>query len=364
MVPMSEELRGALEAARTEGLERIGSAGNLADLEEARVRTLGRKAPLAKARSGLGRLDDAARREVGRLANDVQAALETALEERRVAFEAQELTQRWELERIDVTLPGTSVPAAPPHPLSRTITEIVDIFIGLGYRVADGPEAELSTYNFDALNTPPEHPARSPLDTFYIEGTNEAVCLRTQTSPVQIRSLQLQPPPVYVLVPGRVYRRDTLDATHLNVFTQIEGLAVDEGITMSDLKGTLQTFAREIFGQDLDTRLRPHYFPFTEPSAELDVECFVCRGAGCRLCKGEGWIEVLGCGMVHPHLYQWVVESTEDDNLREAYRSGRYTGFAFGMGVERIAALAHGVNDIRYFWENDLRFLNQFRMVP
>lgn len=361
---MSEDVRGALEQAQIEGLERIASTHDLAELEEARVRTLGRKASLAAARSGLGRLSETERKEVGRLANSVQATLEAALEERRIAFEAAELEQRWETERVDVTLPGTAPPVAPPHPLSRTIAEIVDIFVGLGYRAADGPEAELSSYNFDALNTPAEHPARSPLDTFYIEGTDEAVCLRTQTSPVQIRALELQPPPLYVLVPGRVYRRDTVDATHLNVFTQIEGLAVDEAITMGDLKGTLQTFAHEIFGKDLDTRLRPHYFPFTEPSAEMDVECFVCRGAGCRLCKGEGWIEVLGCGMVHPFLFEWVLAHTTDEAVRHSYESGRYTGFAFGIGVERIAALAHGVNDIRYFWENDLRFLKQFRTVP
>lgn len=360
---MTEELRGALEQARSEGIEKINAAGNLAELEEARVRTLGRKAPLARARGALGALSDAERKEMGRLANEVQRALETALEQRRVEFERAEMDRRWERERIDVTLPGTTWPVGPPHPLTRTIAEIVDIFVGLGYRVADGPEAELSTYNFDALNTPPEHPARSPLDTFYVADTDDRVCLRTQTSPVQIRTLELEAPPVYVIVPGRVYRRDTVDATHLNVFTQIEGLAVDEGITMGDLKGTLQAFAHEVFGRDLDTRLRPHYFPFTEPSAELDVECFVCRGAGCRLCKFEGWIEVLGCGMVHPFLYQWVTEHTDDEAIREAYASARYTGFAFGMGVERIAALAHGVDDIRYFWENDLRFLNQFGAV-
>jgi phenylalanyl-tRNA synthetase alpha chain len=229
--------------------------------------------------------------------------------------------------------------------------------------VAEGPEAELSTYNFDALNTPPEHPARSPLDTFYIEGTDERVCLRTQTSPIQMRTLEAQAPPVYVVAPGRCYRRDTVDATHLNVFTQIEGLAVDEGITMADLKGTLQLFAREVFGKGLDTRFRPHYFPFTEPSAEMDVQCFNCRGAGCRICKQEGWIEILGCGMVHPSLFQWSRDHAKSDAIRAAYASERFTGFAFGMGPERIAALAHGVNDIRYFWENDLRFLEQFRAI-
>jgi phenylalanyl-tRNA synthetase alpha chain len=222
--------------------------------------------------------------------------------------------------------------------------------MGLGYRVAEGPEVELSRYNFDALNTPPEHPARSESDTYFIEGSDEGVCLRTQTSPMQMRLMELQQPPLYVVVPGRTYRRDELDATHLNAFTQLEGLAVDEGITMADLKGTLLAFAREVFGKNLDVRLRPHFFPFTEPSAELDVQCFVCMGSGCRLCKQSGWIEVLGCGMVDPFLFEWV-----------EYDAERYTGFAFGMGIERIAALAHGVNDIRYFWENDVRFLDQFR---
>jgi phenylalanyl-tRNA synthetase alpha chain len=360
---MSEEVRAALEEARKEGLERIAAATDLASLEEAKVRVLGRKAPLSRARGALGKLTEDERRSVGKVANDVQAAIEAAVDGRRSVFQSAELEQRWERERVDVTLPGDGPAVAPVHPLTQTVWEIVDIFIGLGYRMAEGPEAELSTYNFDALNTPPEHPARSPLDTFYIEGTDERVCLRTQTSPIQMRTLEAQAPPVYVVAPGRCYRRDTVDATHLNVFTQIEGLAVDEGITMADLKGTLQLFAREVFGKGLDTRFRPHYFPFTEPSAEMDVQCFNCRGAGCRICKQEGWIEILGCGMVHPNLFQWSRDHAKSDAIRAAYASERYTGFAFGMGPERIAALAHGVNDIRYFWENDLRFLEQFRAI-
>jgi phenylalanyl-tRNA synthetase alpha chain len=280
--------------------------------------------------------------------------LEAALATKREAFEAAELAQRWERERLDVTLPGRTPSLGAIHPLTKTIWEIVDIFIGLGYVVAEGPEVELSIYNFDALNTPPEHPSRSPQDTFYIEGSNETVCLRSQTSPMQMRIMETQEPPIYVVVPGRCYRRDEVDATHLSSFTQIEGLAVDQGITMADLKGTLSAFARAVFGKDLDVRLRPHFFPFTEPSAELDVQCFVCRGSGrsCRLCKGEGWIEVLGCGMVDPALFQWV-----------DYEPERWSGFAFGMGVERIAALAHGVGDIRQFYENDVRFLAQFKGI-
>jgi phenylalanyl-tRNA synthetase alpha chain len=359
-MPMTDEIRAQFEQARSEGLERIGEATDLASLEEARIRVLGRKSPLSQARSNLGRLSEDDRKTIGQLANDVQQVLAEALDERRKAFGEVELQQRWEEERIDVTLPGTEFPVAPSHPLTRTINEILDIFVGLGYEVAEGPEVEYSRYNFDALNTPPEHPARSPIDTFFIEGSDEKVCLRTQTSPMQIRYMESSPPPVYVVVPGRVYRRETLDATHLDVFTQIEGLAIDVGISMADLKGTLQAFANQVFGKNLDIRFRPHYFPFTEPSAELDVQCFKCRGAGCSFCKQEGWIEVLGCGMVDPFLYEWIGANGNTDSIRDEYSSGRYTGFAFGMGVERIASLAYGVNDIRYFWENDLRFLDQF----
>ena len=319
-------------------------------MEAARVRSLGRKSTLAGARGGLGELDSETRRALGRLANEVREQLEEALEARRDAFTAVEVQRRWERERIDVTLPADAPAIGGLHPLTKTMWEIVEIFLGLGYRVADGPEVELATYNFDALNTPYEHPSKSPSDTYYIEGRGEDVCLRTQTSPVQIRAMEAQAPPIYIVCPGRTYRRDEIDPTHMNTFAQIEGLAVAEGITMGDLKGTLQTFARELFGRDLDVRLRPSFFPFTEPSAEMDVECFSCRGEGCRVCKQEGWIELLGCGMVHPFLLEWV-----------GYDSERYTGFAFGLGIERSAALAHGVPDLRYFYENDLRFLEPFR---
>jgi phenylalanyl-tRNA synthetase alpha chain len=346
------DLKRRLETARAEGLERIASVHDLASLEEAQVRTLGRKAPLAQARSQLREVSDDDRKELGRLANEVHSAFEQALTEKRTRFEAAEREVRWEQEGIDVTLPGARPNVGSLHPLTRTIWEIVDVFLGLGYRLAEGPEVELSTYNFDALNTPPEHPSRSPTDTYYVAGTNQEVCLRPQTSPAQIRAMEAQEPPIYVIAPGRCYRRDEIDATHLNQFVQLECLAIDEGITMGDLKGTLETFARAIFGRDLDIRLRPSFFPFTEPSAEMDTQCFVCRGNDprCRLCKGEGWIETLGAGMVDPTLLEWVGYDTE-----------RYTGFAFGMGVERVAALAHGVSDIRYFYENDLRFLGHFR---
>ncbi len=348
----TDEVRSTLEEVRSEGLKTIAAAADLAGLEEARVRVLGRKGPLSGARKSLGELDETERREIGALANEVQAALQSALDERTETFARQARAQRWERERIDVTLPGYPIEVGGVHPLTRTIWDIVDVFTGLGYRVADGPEVELSTYSFDAMGTPPEHPSRAQTDTFYIEGSKEALSLRPHTSPVQIRVMESQTPPVYVVVPGRCYRRDAEDATHLAGFAQIEGLAVDEGITMADLKGTLETFARAMFGDELDVRMRPHFFPFTEPSVEVDVQCFVCRGKGCRVCKNEGWIEILGAGMIDPFLFEWV-----------GYDAERYSGFAFGMGVERVTALAHGVQDIRAFYDNDIRFLQSWKGV-
>ena len=344
------DLKQALDEARREGLKRVAEATDMAGLEEARVRVLGRKAPLSVARGRLRDLPEADRKELGRLVNEVTADINRAIASMEETFRAAETARRWEREAMDVTLPGEAPPIATLHPLTKTIDKIVDTFIGLGYRVAEGPEIELSSYIFDALNMSAAHPTRSPQQTFFIEGRGEEVVLRSETSPVQIRTMESQDPPVYIVCPGRTYRRDTHDATHLSGFMQIEGLAVDEGITMSDLKGSLEHFARVIFGERLAVRLRPHFFPFTEPSAELDVQCFKCRGAGCRLCKQAGWIEVLGCGMVDPHLLEWV-----------GYDAERYTGFAFGMGVERICALAHGVSDIRMLWENDLRLLRQFK---
>jgi phenylalanyl-tRNA synthetase alpha chain len=344
------EVRKNLESARRDGLATVAAATDMATLEDARIKVLGRKAPLSRARSGLREVPDEQRKELGQLANDVTAEINEAIGAKEAAFKAAETADRWGRESVDVTLPGDAPPVASVHPLTRTIWDIVDVFIGLGYRVAEGPEIELSTYIFDALNMSAAHPTRSPRDTFFVKGRGESVVLRSETSPVQIRTMENQAPPVYVVCPGRTYRRDTQDATHLSGFTQIEGLAVDEGVTMGDLKGSLEHFARAIFGRNLEVRLRPHFFPFTEPSAELDVECFKCRGSGCRLCKQAGWIEVLGCGMVHPHLLEWV-----------GYDPARYSGFAFGMGVERICALAHGVSDIRMLWDNDVRVLDQFK---
>jgi phenylalanyl-tRNA synthetase alpha chain len=348
----SNALEERFQAARKEGHRRILEASDLAELEEARVRVLGRKAPLSEARQGLRDLPPEEKRRMGKVAVETRAELEQVLEERLEKLRAAELALRWEREALDVSLPGTPLPQGSLHLLTQTLWEIIDIFTGLGYRMVEGPEVEYARYNFDALNTPAEHPSRSPQDTFFIAGTDEQVCLRTQTSPMQIRVMERQEPPVYVVVPGRTYRRDAVDATHLAQFFQMEGLAVDEGLTMADLKGTLQVFAREIFGQNLDVRLRPHFFPFTEPSAEMDVQCFSCGGSGCRVCKGEGWIEILGCGMVDPAVLSGA-----------GYDPERYTGFAFGMGIERIAALAHGVTDIRQFYENDLRFASQFGVL-
>lgn len=345
-----DDLIKRLEAERSEALTKIAGASDLVTLEEARIRVLGRKSPLSVARQGLKDVPPDQRKEFGKRANEIHAELEHALETRRATFAAAEAAARWERERIDVTLPGVPIPTGSLHLLTQVLWQIIDIFTGLGYKVAEGPDVEYSRLNFDALNTPYEHPSRSPVDTFYIEGHGEEVCLRSQTSPMQIRTMEASQPPVYVVCPGRVYRRDTVDATHTNQFFQMEGLAVDDGLTMADLKGTLEIFARELFGKELDVRLRPHFFPFTEPSAEMDVQCFVCKGAGCRTCKGEGWIEILGCGMVHPLVLEGV-----------GYDPQKVSGFAFGMGIERIAALSNGLADIRLLYDNDLRFSSQFK---
>lgn len=352
MTDATAELRSRFEDVRAQGLRRINSAGDLAELEEARVRILGRKSDLSQIRSGLKDVPGSERAALGKLANEVQTELESALQAQQERFEAAERALRWERDRIDVTLPGDPMPQGYMHVLTRSLWEIIDVFLGLGYSVAEGPDVEYSRLNFDALNTPYEHPSRSPSDTFYVAGKGEDVCLRTQTSPMQVRAMEATQPPLYIVSPGRVYRRDALDATHINQFFQMEGLAVDEGLTMADLKGTLEVFARRIFGEDLEVRLRPHFFPFTEPSAEMDVQCFKCKGKGCRLCKQEGWIEILGCGMVDPNVFAGV-----------NYDNERYTGFAFGLGIERIAALSHGIDDIRLLYGNDLRFARSFRGI-
>ena len=334
----------------------IGGAETLADLERARVAFLGKKGKVTVALKRLGELRAEERPKVGALLNDVRRKIEALLAEAKGELERKEVAAKLEAERIDITLPGRRPEIGGKHILTLVTEEIVEIFIGLGYKVAEGPEVELDYYNFEALNTPADHPARSTTDTFYIKKAGDRperndVLLRTHTSPVQIRVMEKTDPPVYVVAPGRVYRRDAIDPTHSPMFHQVEGLAIDKKITFGDLKGTLEAFAKSMFGEDRRVRFRPHFFPFTEPSAEVDVSCFVCDGRGCRVC-GNGWLEILGAGMVDPNV------------LREVgYDPEEVTGFAFGMGVERIAMLKYGVNDMRLFFENDVRFLRQFDQV-
>ena len=348
MVDRIAELRRQGEAA-------VAAAADTAALEDVRVRFLGRKAELPNLLRGVATLPPEERGAVGRAANEARRALDVAIEERRAALEAGELEERLADDVIDVTLPGgPAVPAGRLHLITATRREIEDVFMGLGFRVVEGPETELVYYNFDALNHSATHPARQESDTFYV---SDDVVLRTHTSPMQVRSMELAPPPLYIVIPGRTYRRDS-DATHTPQFHQVEGLAVDEDITLADLQGTLLAFARAIFGEDRRVRLRPHFFPFTEPSIECDVSCFNCTegflhdGSRCPLCKGTAWIEILGAGMVDPNVFGYVRE--------HGYDPERVQGFAFGMGIERIAFLKHGVPDLRMLYENDLRFLEQF----
>ncbi len=348
MIERIRELREQGEAA-------IAGAAGTAALEEARIAHLGRKAELPNLLRGVAQLPPEERGAVGRAANEARRALEAALESRRAELERAELDERLARDVVDVTLPGSpAVPVGRLHLITAMRREIEDVFLGLGFRVAEGPEIDTVYYNFDALNHEPMHPARLRSDTFY---TADDVVLRPHTSPMQVRAMELQPPPLYLIVPGRTYRRDS-DATHTPQFHQIEGLAVDEDVTLADLRGTLLAFARAVFGDDREVRLRPHFFPFTEPSVECDVSCFNCRGgflrdgSRCHLCKGTGWIEILGSGMVDPNVFGYVRE--------HGYDPERVQGFAFGMGIERIAFLKHGVSDLRLFFDNDVRFLEQF----
>ena len=347
-----------LEQQRDSGLAQIAEAADLAALDAVRVAYLGKKGSLTGVLRGLGSLPPEERPLAGKVSNDVRLALEAALESRHAELSAAAMQARIGAEAIDVTLPGRARPVGSRHLIEQIRAEVVEVFLGLGYKIAEGPEVELDYYNFTALNTPPDHPARSLQDTFYvrdlsgeradIEGESD-VLLRTHTSPVQVRTMEAQEPPIYILAPGKVYRRDIADPSHLPQFTQIEGLVVDEGITFADLKGTLDHVCKAIFGPDRKTRFRPHFFPFTEPSAEVDVSCGICGGEGCRFCKGTGWLEILGCGMVDPNVFGYVGIDPE-----------RYTGFAFGMGVERIAALKYNIPDLRMLLEGDMRFLRQF----
>ena len=340
---MQAQLNKILEEAK----EQLQQAASVSDVDDIRVKLLGKKGKLTEILRGMGKLSPEERKTTGQMANSVRSEIEGLLERRFADMKAAAKEAKFKLEKIDVTEPGKEVTLGVKHPLTITIEEISKVFMSMGFSIAEGPEVETVFNNFDALNAGPDHPSRDMSDTFYI---TEDILLRTQTSPVQVRTLMKTKPPIKVISPGRCFRCDTPDATHSPMFHQIEGLVVDEGITMADLKGTLDSFAKQLFGPQTKTKFRPHHFPFTEPSAEMDVSCFKCGGKGCRVCKGSGWIEVLGCGMVHPHVLKVGGLDTE-----------KYTGFAFGMGVERAAMLKYGVDDIRLFYENDMRFINQFK---
>ncbi|MGI8426901.1 MAG: phenylalanine--tRNA ligase subunit alpha [Actinomycetota bacterium] len=339
-----------LDSIKKDGLTAIDRAETTEQLQGLEAALLGRKSPFAEIGRGLREFPSEDRRRVGQVSNEIRLALESALEAKLKALASTESEFRLASDRLDVTLPGRRTQLGRRHPLTQVLDRIIDTFVGLGFNVAEGPVIETDHYNFEALNFPQDHAARSMHDTFYLEPTDldnpEALLLRTHTSPMQVRLMESTPPPLYAVVPGVCCRRDEIDANHLSVFTQIEGLAVDEGISFADLKGTLEVFAKAMFGPGLRVRMHPSYFPFTEPSAEVYVSCFACDGSGCPTCRSEGWIEIMGAGMVHPNVFRavgydpWI------------------TGFAFGMGIERIAKLMYSTNDLRSFYENDLRFLS------
>ncbi|MCZ6943759.1 phenylalanine--tRNA ligase subunit alpha [Bacillus cereus] len=338
-----------LKKLEQEAIEKIKNTEGLKELNDIRVAYLGKKGPITEVLRGMGKLSAEERPKMGYIVNEIREEIARQIEETQKYFEKLEVEKKLAEETIDVTLPGKPIKQGNRHPLTAVIEDIEDLFIGMGYSIAEGPEVELDYFNFTALNLPKEHPARDMQDSFYI--TNE-ILLRTQTSPVQARTMEKfkGKGPVKIICPGKVYRRDSDDATHSHQFMQIEGLAVAENIRMSDLKGTLEVFAKKMFGQERVIRLRPSFFPFTEPSVEMDISCFRCSGNGCSLCKKTGWIEVLGAGMVHPNVLEM-----------SGFDSKKYTGFAFGMGVERIAMLKYGIDDIRHFYANDIRFLQQFK---
>jgi len=339
-------MKQQLEAIKNQAMEKLARVSDLRELEDLKVAYLGKKGELTAILKGMGALSAEERPIIGQLANEVRIALENGIAQARERLMKEERDRRLKSEVIDVTMPGKIRPLGKKHPLTIVFDELKDIFLGMGYEIAEGPEVELDYYSFEALNIPKNHPARDTQDTFYI---TENVVLRPHTSPVQIRHMKTHKPPIRIICPGRVYRSDAVDATHSPVFHQLEGLVVDKNVTMGDLIGTLQAFAKSIFGENSRIRLRPHHFPFTEPSAEVDVSCWGCDGSGCRICKGEGWIEILGAGMVHPNV------------LRECgIDPDEYSGFAFGLGIERIAMGKFGIDDMRLLYENDIRFLKQF----
>lgn len=340
---MQERLKQILEESK----KRLQEASSVQEAEDVRVKVLGKKGQLTEILRSMGKLAPEERKELGQAANQVRSEVEKMLDETFENLKSKAREAKFKAEKIDVTEPGKLYKLGTKHPVTITIEEISRVFKSMGFTLTEGPEVETVFNNFDALNAGPNHPARDWTDTFYV---NDDVLLRTQTSPVQVRTLMNQKPPIRVFAPGRCFRCDTPDATHSPMFHQVEGLVVDEGITMADLKGVLDSFAKQMFGPEARTKFRPHHFPFTEPSAEMDVSCFKCGGKGCKVCKGSGWIEILGCGMVHPNVLKVGGIDTE-----------KYTGFAFGMGVERIAMLKYGIDDIRLLYENDMRFIEQFK---
>ncbi len=339
-----------LAGIETEALAAVAAATSLSGLEEAERGAIGKRSRFAASYQEVGRLAPEERKAAGQRLNELRARVAAAVEDRRVELAGVERAERLAADRMDLTevLPGRL--AGHLHLVTRVTEELEDVFVGMGYEIAEGPEVETDWHNFQALNIPLDHPARSSVDTFFVDaGEPETILLRTHTSPVQIHLLQRGRLPIYAVVPGRVYRRDTPDSTHLPVFHQIEGLVVDHGVSFGDLAGTIDTFVRAIFGSDVSTRLRPAYFPFTEPSAEFEISCTICGGTGCRTCAGTGWIELGGCGMVHPAVFEATGVDAEE-----------WTGFAFGFGIDRLAIMRHGIADLRSFIENDVRFLQQF----
>ena len=341
-------MKEQLESIRLKAITALEDAETPAALEELRVKLLGKKGELTAVLKQMGKLSAEERPVMGQMANSVRSAIEEKLEERKATIHAAALEAKLSAEAIDVTIPGESYCVGHQHPMNQVLQQIKDTFVGMGYQVVEGPEVELADYNFTRLNIEEGHPSRDRSDTFYFTD-DDSVLLRTQTSPMQIRVMENTKPPICILAPGRVFRKDEADATHSPMFHQIEGLVVAENITMGDLKGALIGIMRKIYGHDAQMRFRPHHFPFTEPSAEVDVQCFACHGKGCRICKGEGWIEILGCGMVHPKVLAGCGLDPE-----------KYSGFAFGIGLERIVMRRFAVDDMRLFYENDTRFLEQF----
>lgn len=339
---MKEKLKELQELA----LDKIKNAKDSSELEEIRVKFLGKKGELTTILRGMGQVSPEERPVIGKLVNEAKAKIEGELDKIISSIKEKEKADKLANETIDISLPGKKNRVGKRHPLDLTLQKMEEIFVSMGFTIEDGPEVELDHYNFEALNIPKNHPARSEQDTFYI---NDNIVLRTQTSPIQVRTMEKQEPPIKMISPGKVYRSDSVDATHSPIFYQMEGLVIDKGVTFADLKGTLNLFAKKMFGEKVKTKFRPHHFPFTEPSAEMDATCFVCGGKGCRVCKNSGWIELLGCGMVHPQVLRNCGIDPEV-----------YSGFAFGFGVDRMVMLNYGIDDIRLLYESDMRFLNQF----